>query len=239
MRKSYTETWVMLGLVVTLLSQARPASAQMEMDPIASKHTELSPERSPAPGDSARAMKLAAELRQAIAKYKDTAAAEADGYHMFLPGLENQKVYHFTNNARALEAAFHFNPSKPTSLLYKRGPDGKLVLVGAMYTVPKNASPDRLNDRVPLSIARWHKHVNWCMPKKGEDARWLETRDGHPVFGPESPIATKAECDAVRGEFHPNLFGWMIHANVFEGQVLATVWGGGGGGGHHGGHHMP
>jgi len=235
MRKSYTKSWVLLGLGVTFLSRARPASAQMEMDPIASKHTELSPERRPAAGDSARALKLAAELRQAIAKYKDTTVAEADGYHMFLPGLKNQKVYHFTNNARGFEAAFRFNPSKPTSLLYKRGPDGKLKLIGAMYTMPKNASADRLNDRVPLSIARWHKHVKWCMPTKGDDLRWLETRDGHPLFGPESPISTKAECDAVHGEFYPNLFGWMIHANVFEGDDLATVWGGD----HHEGHHMP
>src|SRR6478752_1294912 len=127
MRKNYTNT-LLLGSAVTLLSQARPAAAQMEMDPIASKHTELSPERRPAAGDSARALKLAAELRQAIARYKDTTVAEADGYHMFLPGLKNQKVYHFTNNARGFEAAFHFNPRKPTSLLYKRGRDGKLVL---------------------------------------------------------------------------------------------------------------
>ncbi len=216
---------LVIGIGVTLLSQARPAGAQMEMDPIASKHTELSPERRPAPGDSARATKLAGELRQAIEKYKDTAVAEADGYHMFLPGLKNQKIFHFTNNARGFEAAFHFNPSKPTSLLYKRGSDGRLVLVGAMYTMPKNTSPDRLNDRVPLSIARWHKHVNWCMPKKGDDLRWLETRDSHPLFGPESPISTKAECDAVHGDFHPNLFGWMIHANVFEGNDLGTVFG--------------
>jgi hypothetical protein len=45
------------------------------------------------------------------------------------------------------------------------------------------------------------------------------------VFGPESPIATKAECDAVNGDFHPNLFGWMIHANVVEGHDLASIWG--------------
>jgi len=225
MRKSYTKTWVVLNAALAFAAFVRPASAQMEMDPIASKHTEVSPERRPSPGDSARALKLAAELRQAIAKYKDTSVALADGYRMFLPNLKNQKVYHFTNNARGFEAAFHFNPAKPTSVLYKRGADGKLVLIGAMYTMPKNSSADRLNDRVPLSIARWHKHVNWCMPKPGDDQRWLETREGHPTFGPESPIASKSECDAVRGEFHPSLFGWMIHANVFAGEDLATVWG--------------
>jgi hypothetical protein len=56
MRKSYTGIGFLLGLCVTFLSQARPAAAQMEMDPIASKHTELSPERRPAAGDSARAV---------------------------------------------------------------------------------------------------------------------------------------------------------------------------------------
>jgi len=41
MRKNYTKSGFLLGLCVTFLSHARPASAQMEMDPIASKHTEL------------------------------------------------------------------------------------------------------------------------------------------------------------------------------------------------------
>jgi hypothetical protein len=170
-------------------------------------------------------MRLAGELKQAISKYRDTAAAVADGYRMFLPNLKQQKVYHFTNYSRAFLEAFRFDPAKPTSILYSRGSDGKLKLVGAMYTMPKNASLDRLNDRVPLGVARWHKHVNWCLPKKGSEARFLERKDGAPVFGPESPIATQAECDAVGGVFHANLFGWMIHANVVEGHDLASIWG--------------
>jgi hypothetical protein len=44
------------------------------------------------------------------------------------------------------------------------------------------------------------------------------------VFGPESPIATKAGCDAVNGDFHPDTFGWMVHANVIEGHDLASIW---------------
>jgi len=189
------------------------------------KHMELTPLRAPTHDDTARAMKVSAELRQAIAKYQDTAAATADGYKMFLPNVKEQRVYHFTNYRRALLAGFHFDASKPTSILYKRGDDGTLHLVGAMYTMPKNAKLDRLDERVPLSIAQWHKHVNWCIPKKGDQARWMEQRDGHPVFGPESPIATKAACDAVNGDFHPDTFGWMVHANVIEGRDLASIWG--------------
>ena len=189
------------------------------------KHMEMTPVRTPTHADSTRALAVAAELKRAIAKYADTAAAVADGYQMFLPNVKAQHVYHFTNNRHALGAMFHFDATKPTSVLYSRGDDGKLRLVGAMYTMPKNVKLDRLNDRVPLSIARWHKHVNWCVPQKGNEARWLEQKNGAPVFGPESTIATKAECDAVHGDFHENLFGWMIHANVYDGTDLGTIFG--------------
>jgi len=195
------------------------------MDVNMMKHMELTPLRAATHDDTVRATKVAAELRQAIAKYTDTALARADGYTMFLPSVKQQRVYHFTNYRRAFLAAFHFDASKPTSILYKRGDDGALHLVGAMYTMPKNATLDRLDARVPLGIAQWHKHVNWCIPKKGDQARWTEQRDGHPVFGPESPIATKAACEAVNGEFHPSTFGWMVHANVVDGRDLASIWG--------------
>lgn len=206
-----------------------------DMDENMMKHMQLTPARPATHDDTVRAMRLAAELKQAIAKYADTAAAVADGYKMFLPNVKQQKVYHFTNYGRAFMEAFRFDPAKPTSILYSRGADGTLKLVGAMYTMPKNASLDRLNERVPLGVARWHKHVNWCLPKKGAEARYLERRNGQPVFGPESPVATKAECDAVGGDFHANLFGWMIHANVVEGHDLASIWGDDHHGGGHGG----
>lgn len=200
------------------------ASMSMPADENMMKHMRLTPSRPATRDDTARALKLADELRQAIAKYQDTSAAVADGYRMFAPNIKNQRVYHFTNYRRAFVAAFHFDPAKPTSILYKRGGDGRLRLVGAMYTMPRRARLDRLNDRVPLGIARWHQHVNWCLPPKGKESRFAERRNGEPMFGPESPIATRAECDAVGGRFFPNLGGWMVHANVYEGRDLATIW---------------
>ena len=196
------------------------------MDVNMMKHMELSPVRAATHADSVRALAAADELRKAIAKYQDTAAAVAAGYKMFLPNVKDQHVFHFTRSMNAIKAVFRFDPAQPTSLLYKRGTDGKLKLVGAMYTLPRSASLDRLNERVPLGIARWHKHVNWCLPKAREGKRFAEKlQDGSPKFGPESPIATKAECDAVGGRFHPNLLGWMLHANVFEGNDLSTIYG--------------
>jgi hypothetical protein len=191
----------------------------------ASLHVEMTPVWRATPEDSARAAHVARTLRSALEKYRDTTAAVADGYRMFLPKLKEQKVYHFTNNWRAVQEGFRFEPTRPTSLLYKKDPDGRFVLIGAMYTAPRRFSPDKLDERVPLSIARWHKHVNWCIPKPGAEKRWLERIDGAPMFGPESPIATKDQCDQVGGVFHPVLFGWMLHANVFLGDDPATIWG--------------
>ena len=69
--------------------------------------------------DSARAARVASTLRVALSRYTDTSAAVADGYQLFLPGLKQQKVYHFTNNWRAVQEAFRFDAAKPTSLLYR------------------------------------------------------------------------------------------------------------------------
>ncbi len=188
-------------------------------------HMQMTAARVATPTDSSRAAGVAALLRDALAPYTDTIAAVRDGYQMFMPQVKTQKVYHFTNRSNAVKEAFRFDPAKPTSLLYRKESDGRLVLVGAMYTAPKRFSADKLDARVPLSVARWHKHVNWCIPKKEESARWLERRDGETVFGPESPIATKQACDAAGGVFHETLFGWMLHANVFAGNDPKAVWG--------------
>lgn len=196
-------------------------------------HMEMTPLTNGSHGDSVRAASIATALRQALLPFRDTTAAVAAGYRMFAPRLKNQKIYHFTSSWRGIQEAVRFEPTRPTSLLYKKGPDGTFTLLGAMYTAPKRFTYDKLNARVPLSIARWHKHVNWCIPKRGATQRWLERRNDEPLFGPESPIYTKAECDAVGGEFHPTLFGWMVHANVFAGDDPATVWGG-----EHAGHDM-
>jgi hypothetical protein len=203
--------------------RARPTASVLEAN--AMRHMEMSPTLAGTAADSARAARIAMTLRAALVKYRDTTAAVTDGYRMFMPKVKDQKVYHFTNSWRAVQEGFRFDPSRPTSLLYTRGADGRFALLGAMYTAPRRFGPEQLDARVPLSVAHWHKHVNWCLPKRSAAARWQERRDGQPVFGPESPIDTKAACDAVGGVFRPSLFGWMVHANVFAGNDPAAVWG--------------
>ncbi|MDB4884073.1 MAG: hypothetical protein JWL95_2839 [Gemmatimonadetes bacterium] len=214
---------LVLALVALPLLGAAQTS-ERDIDP-ASLHMVMTPVRSATTTDSARAASIVYALRGAIAKYRDTTAAVADGYKLFAPQIKQQKVYHFTSNWMGVQEAFRFDPRKPTSLLYRKDASGQLVLVGAMYVAPKRLSAEQLDERVPLSVARWHKHVNWCLPPRGESQRWLERKDGHPVFGPESPVATKAECDAVHGVFRDTLFGWMVHANVFAGDDAKSIWG--------------
>lgn len=187
-------------------------------------HMYMTPRRASNPADSARAAQLVVDIRQSLAKYRDVHAALVDGYVQFLPNVP-QQVYHFTSWRNALAEVFRFDPAQPTSLLYRKNADGSFTLVGAMYTEPRRASEQTLDQRIPLSVAQWHQHVNLCLPPRDQPSRWAETTNGKPVFGPKSVIATEAACNAVGGRFVPHLFGWMVHANVFASSDPAVVWG--------------
>jgi len=184
-------------------------------------HMEMTGKRSPNSQDSIRAAKLVRELRSSIMKYRDVKAAVDDGFRQFAPQIKNQPVYHFTKLSAAVRERFKFDVGQPSSLLYKKDADGSMRLVGAMYTAPKDATPDELNARVPLGIAQWHLHTNMCVPRLTQRERWREVRNAKPVFGPTSPIATREACDSVDGKFLPVVFNWMVHANVYEPDVWA------------------
>ena len=190
---------------------------------VMAKHMAYSSTRPLTTADSIRAAYVINELRQAVAKYQDVKVAEADGYKMFAPQIKNQPQYHFTKGWNAVRNSFGFDPARPTSLLYKKNSNGEFVLIGAMYTASKKTSEADLNERVPLSVARWHRHVSWCVPPTRHKERWYETKDGRPIFGPLG-VATKDECDAAGGRFIPQAFGWMVHATTFGGNDLKSIW---------------
>jgi hypothetical protein len=161
--------------------------------------------------DKARAAVLVTDLQHSLAKYKDYHVAEADGFKPFHPEFKTP-VVHFTRNWNGIKAAFTFDPNEPTSLLYQRTPEGGYKLIGAMYTDRKGATVDQLNERVPLSVARWHRHINFCIPARGTD---MKTADW-TKFGFNGSIATKEACDAAGGRFFPQVFGWMVHVYPWE-----------------------
>jgi hypothetical protein len=187
-------------------------------------HMKMSALRPAQSGDAQKADEVVKAARAAMEKYKDPAAAEADGYKLFLPQVKHQKQYHYTSYANAFAAAFHFDPSKPTSLLYADDKDGKKQLIGVMYTAPARFTEDQLNERVPLSVAQWHQHVNLCMPPKDKRAELLDPNsEVHQKFGLLGSIATESECTAAGGTFKPRIFGWMIHAYPNE-KTPDEIW---------------
>ena len=178
-------------------------------------HMKWTAMRAESEADRGRADALVAMLRASIDKYKDYRVALDEGYVPFHPELPLDE-YHFTNYGRAALAAFTFDPTKPTSLLYRRTADG-WELTGAMYTAPKRYSEAQLDERVPLSVARWHAHINLCLPKSHPAlADWTR-------FGPSGSIATEEACDAAGGRFVPQIFGWMVHVYPYESDA-AKIW---------------
>ena len=172
--------------------------------------TELRTRNSP---DLQRANEIVTQLRAGMEKYRDYHVALNDGYRIFLPNVP-QPEYHFTSYKNGFTAAMRFDPSQPTSLLYRKTADG-YELVGAMYTMPKRATEDQLNERVPLSVAMWHLHTNLCMPPKDQrqTADWTK-------FGLHGSISTQEACDAAGGAFHPTIFGWMVHVYPYEDSLV-------------------
>jgi|SRR5437588_48565 len=196
------------------------SSSQMaERDLSESIHMKMTPMAASAPGDQEQAAAVLAGARQAMDQYRDFRVALADGYQIFLPKLP-QKMYHFTNYQYAMEATFTFNPQHPTSLLYEKQPGGGYKLIGVMYTAPAHATAEQLNQRVPLSVAQWHAHVNFCQAPKGREREYFGE---HPLFGLLGSITTRDACETAGGRFVPQVFGWMVHAYPDE-KTAAQVW---------------
>src|ERR1700720_3870611 len=157
-------------------------------------HMHMTAMRPQTPEDAARANEIVTQLRSGIEKYKDYHVALNDGYKIFLPNLP-QPEYHFTNYWNGFLEAFTFDPARPTSLLYKKTADG-YELVGAMYTMPKRANEEQLNERAPPRDQR-------------------KTAD-YTKFGLHGSITTQEACDTAGGKFHPVIFGWMVHVYPYE-----------------------
>ena len=170
--------WTISSLAGVAPAQAghQSASTANMADSNMSGHMYMTTLRPPKAGDQQKADAIVAAAKTAMAPYEDYHKALADGYGIFFPNIP-QPQYHFTKYEYGREAGSHFDPLKPTSLLYKKTADGGYKLVGAMYTDRVDASEEELNGRIPLSIARWHQHVNFCKAPPGQRAAY---------FGPDA-----------------------------------------------------
>lgn len=166
--------------------------------------------------DARRTDQIVQTLRQALAKYQDYRVALNDGYAPLHPERK-PKHYHFANKQRRFLAKLRFDPAEPTALLYRKTGDG-YELEGAMYTAPRGMSEDQLNERVPLSVAQWHAHVNICFQTDGSGRRMTRKQ-----LGFKGTIATESECQQAGGRFVPQAGGWMIHVYPFE-STPVKIW---------------
>jgi len=183
--------------------------------------------RPPQASDRHKADTLIAAAKAAMAPYQDSRKALADGYEIFLPNIP-QPQYHFTKYAYALDARSHFDPLKPTSLLYKKTDDGGYKLVGAMYTDCVDATEHELNERIPLSIARWHQHINFCQAPPGQKAAYFGP---DAKFGLRGSITTQEAVKQRRGSSTPMcLGGWFMSTRMRQvrrifGRPMMTIRG--------------
>src|ERR1700676_1847998 len=178
-------------------------------------HMCITPARPKEQGDEERARAVVEQVRAVIEKYKDYKKAVADGYVQANPTVD-QPQFHFNNEANARLADSEFDPSRPTSLLYFRTPTQKFKLEGVMFTARPNATEDELNLRIPLALARWHKHTNFCGAPENKVKEYFGK---NPKFGMFGSIHSKGACDAEGGKFFPVVFTWMIHVFPYEGDM--------------------
>jgi hypothetical protein len=212
---------VFFSLLLTAVALATVETGSAQADDMAgmSGHMYMTSLRPLKPGDQEKANAVVAAAKQAMAPYQDYHKALEDGYHIFLPNVR-QPQYHFTKYAYGREAHDHFDPLKPTSLLYTKTDDGGYTLVGAMYTDRVDASEEEIDSRIPLSIARWHQHINFCRAPFGH---WAEYAGPNAKFGLLGSITTQDACDAAGGTFYPHVLGWMVHVYPYE-KDAKNVW---------------
>jgi hypothetical protein len=196
----------MPGMDMSSMGDMGPSMAAM------AGHMYITPLRPKQPGDEEKTKAVVAQAKATMERYKDYRKALADGYIVANPQVDEPQ-FHFNNKANIAEAAHHFDASKPSSLLYRRTPTQRYRLEGVMYTADPDLSEDELNERIPLSIVRWHVHTNFCAAPADRVKEYL---GAHPKFGMFGSLRTADACKAERGTFYPKMFTWMIHVFPYE-----------------------
>jgi hypothetical protein len=171
-------------------------------------HMQMSLKGKLQPGDRQCAQRIVAAARSVAAHYSNVNTALRDGYRPFHPTGKLGEEVHYTNYRYSRLEQRQVNYDHPGSILYKRTPRG-MEAVGVMYTAPQDSTPEHLNAVAPLSIATWHRHVDFC---GGPRSLPLEKQFGpHARFGPQGSISTEEACKEAHGIWIPVVFGWMTH----------------------------
>ena len=172
------------------------------------EHMQMSLKGKSQPGDEERAQKIVIVARGVLAHYADVNLAVHGCYKPFHPTGKIGEEVHYTNYRYNRLEQRRVNYEHPGSILYQRTPQ-RMRAVGVMYTAPQDATPEQLDAVAPLSIATWHRHVDFC---GGPRNLPLDRRFGpYAQFGPLGSIHTEDACSKAGGLWIPVVFGWMTH----------------------------
>jgi len=202
---------VVAGLL--LACSHTPLSAQdMAAMELGHGHMSYTAARPGTAADTAKALAVVQVLRTAISQYPTLAAAESAGYRSRLPeAMQQRRRMLHVGRPRSRTGSTGFDPASPQALLYRRDDDGQFQLAGAMFVAPDGATEDDLDARIPLSVARWHRHTNVCRGPAGEmKPRYLRA-------------TTQPGCEAVGGRFRGES-RYMVHVMVDGGDDLAAAF---------------
>ena len=114
------------------------------------------PARAATSAERAAANDLLLRTRAALARYADPALAAADGYKVDgLAGID----FHAANPAYEKDGRV-FDPAHPESLVYAVAPNGRPVLLGAVFQMPEIGQP---GPTIGGPLTAWHGHEHVCI----------------------------------------------------------------------------
>ena len=217
-------------------------------------HMTMTPTRQQTPADAQRGEEIIATMRRVLVRYQDSDAAVAAGYIPYMPTVPQDVYHFANRALSADEYLGDVSIERPGALLFERKTFGGYKLVGAMYSAPANYTLDQLDAIIPLSLTHWHAHTNICLPagvteqdvmngdvrghfrasipinpmglsfSAGTSARMRLGYMADPRFGFAGTISTAADCQALGGNFHPQIFGWMVHVYPFQSDDLRVAF---------------
>jgi hypothetical protein len=199
------------GLLLVACSSGSPPPHEMMMKADDHNHMAYTAPRPGSAADTARALDVVHRLRAATARYSTVASAEAAGYESQAHGGMQQRHMLHLSRPGSLAGTAGFDPGTPQSLLYRQDETGQLHLAGAMFVAPKGSTERELDAMVPLSVARWHRHVDVCRGPNGEaDPRYHQYEN-------------QAACAKAGGRWRP-ASRYMLHIMIDAGDSVAAAF---------------
>jgi hypothetical protein len=162
---------VALVVATVLLSLTGGALAQETTPPPTADTTEPSHDHDhgpmtergmPTAAEQVAADRLVAATRNAVARYRDSAIAEQEGYRPITPfAFYGARAAHYQRDAALLDGRL-LDPQHPEHLIYLKAADGRLTLIGVMYLAPVGQGP-----AIGGPLTSWHTHDDLCANRDG------------------------------------------------------------------------